>query len=645
MTDDPRKVIEPFYDQASRLTELKVDSATQLSDISYNTFNQVTSLKTGAATSHPRVESYAYDSQTGLLTGQTVKNTAATETYLDLSYGYSRGNSKGTLSGKTGQMTHIIDNLDRNRDRKYEFDGIGRLLKAKGGLAAGATSVTANWTQEYGYDRYGNKTGVTASGVDQNNTTVPSDGLASLSFDSTNTNNRMTTSSGWIYDLSGNVIRGQNASGVWQRFEYDAAGRLKRVLDDSSNEIEVYTYGATRARLIKTTPTQRIYYAWGGSAVIAEYTEPIASSTPAYDKSYQYAGSRLVSTSRRTSSTTEATEFYHPGRLGTKLVTNHAAGTSFQQSTLPYGTAMPAESSGYTNQLFTSYDRSTSTGLDYAINRTYSSGQTRFTQVDPIGMVATSIGNPQSNNLYAYVQNMPTDFVDPTGLDLQQGIDAAFATLESSLCRGLFRGASSYPGRDPRLVLAAYIRAGLIGVGSQYDRFGEMSDFPSGDTGAITTLGYNTRGGVTLNGIRTAASQITINRNGFFFSLRTVSGSHVTNFPGFGGLSDSNVRGAVILHELAHAFGVIPTDGTNPAQSRRNSVRIQQLCFSRAASIFRSTLEPIVGGGGDISTEIVPRPYIAYPYPQWMIHMNEFLKWLYSIPIYQTDVRVIEEAE
>ncbi len=34
-------------------------------------------------------------------------------------------------------------------------------------------------------------------------------------------------------------------------------------------------------------------------------------------------------------------------------------------------------------------------------------------------MGATSIGNPQSNNLYAYVQNMPTDFVDPSGLRLQ----------------------------------------------------------------------------------------------------------------------------------------------------------------------------------------------------------------------------------
>ena len=40
----------------------------------------------------------------------------------------------------------------------------------------------------------------------------------------------------------------------------------------------------------------------------------------------------------------------------------------------------------------------------------------RFTQVDPIAMASASLGNPQSNNLYAYVQNMPTDLVDPSGL-------------------------------------------------------------------------------------------------------------------------------------------------------------------------------------------------------------------------------------
>lgn len=97
-------------------------------------------------------------------------------------YGYSRGDSKGTLNGKTGQVTQVVNGLDRNKDRVYEHDALGRLTKAKGGLAAGATGVTANWTQEYSYDRYGNKTGTAKTGVDKYNNAAPLDGLPSVGY-------------------------------------------------------------------------------------------------------------------------------------------------------------------------------------------------------------------------------------------------------------------------------------------------------------------------------------------------------------------------------------------------------------------------------------------------------------------------------
>ncbi len=48
-----------------------------------------------------------------------------------------------------------LTNLDRDRDKLNEFDAVGRMRVAKGGLAAGATGVTANWSQSYSYVRYG----------------------------------------------------------------------------------------------------------------------------------------------------------------------------------------------------------------------------------------------------------------------------------------------------------------------------------------------------------------------------------------------------------------------------------------------------------------------------------------------------------
>jgi hypothetical protein len=50
--------------------------------------------------------------------------------------------------------------------------------------------------------------------------------------------------------------------------------------------------------------------------------------------------------------------------------------------------------------------------LDYFLARYYSSTQGRFTSADSFG---GSAGNPQTLNHYAYVQNDPLNFIDPTG--------------------------------------------------------------------------------------------------------------------------------------------------------------------------------------------------------------------------------------
>ena len=98
-------------------------------------------------------------------------------------------------------------------------------------------------------------------------------------------------------------------------------------------------------------------------------------------------------------------------------MTNQQGGTAYEQVHLPFGTALNAESSLTTNnKRFTSYDRSSATGLDYAINRTYDSKQGRFTTVDPIGMQAASLVSPQTLNMYTYCANDPINYTDPSGL-------------------------------------------------------------------------------------------------------------------------------------------------------------------------------------------------------------------------------------
>src|SRR5712664_198697 len=146
-----------------------------------------------------------------------------------------------------------------------------------------------------------------------------------------------------------------------------------------------------------------------------EYRESVRSTTPAWSKTYIYLVARLLCTLTPNGSGGEAIQFHHPDRLGTRLVTDPVAGTSFEQVTLPFGTALSAESTGETNRRFTSYDRSPTTKLDYAVNRHYDPQQGRFTQVDPIGMKSVSLASPQTLNLYAYCTNDPINHTDPSG--------------------------------------------------------------------------------------------------------------------------------------------------------------------------------------------------------------------------------------
>jgi RHS repeat-associated protein len=68
----------------------------------------------------------------------------------------------------------------------------------------------------------------------------------------------------------------------------------------------------------------------------------------------------------------------------------------------------------------TGKERDNETGLDYFINRYYSSVQGRFTSPDIFG---SRRRNPQSWNRYSYVLNNPVKYTDPLGLQAQDPQD------------------------------------------------------------------------------------------------------------------------------------------------------------------------------------------------------------------------------
>ena len=392
------------------MTALTVDGQQQAGNFLYNAADQTTQMKVGAG-ANQLTEEYTFDPQTGLLTNQKVRNTGGTAV-LDLSYGYQRLDQQlALLPGKTGHLTHVVNNLDRNKDRKYDYDTLGRLTKASGGAAA-LGQGTSNWTQNYTYDIFGNRTSVTASGQSAGNP-IPTDGIANVTY-STFTN-RITTA-GFEYDANGNQTRALSPDGqTYYRYEYDDANRLVYIKQDNGTLVQTQEFGIGNNRISVTdaATNQKTYYQ--GNAV--EYTESNNSGILTWVKSYVYLGDSLLSTTTPNGAGGETIEYSHPDALGTRLVSNAQTGTTSENVNLPFGTQIQNESTNTTNKRkFTSYDRSAVTGLDYAQNRTYDPKQGRFTQVDPIGIGASSLMNPQSLNLYAYCGNDPINHTDPTGL-------------------------------------------------------------------------------------------------------------------------------------------------------------------------------------------------------------------------------------
>jgi RHS repeat-associated protein len=283
----------------------------------------------------------------------------------------------------------------------------GKELK---GMAFTLYGGRANW------DKAGKTRGIASS--------MPLDGLANIGYNPSS--NRISTA-GFAYDAAGNQTRTVvDASGGQQVSQYDCAGRLARVLDGSGNELARYVYGEGAQRLMSIEGGVTKYFAWDGGKIIAEY-EASGANAMVWKTSYVYLGGQLLATTSGAGGT--ETRFHHPDRLGTRLVTDAGGTVVSEQLSMPFGTMLPftqtyGGENSYQNptlsnpskKRFTSYDRSDATGLDYAVNRFYSAQQGRFTQVDPIGMGAASLSDPQTLNLYSYCGNDPINRIDPDGL-------------------------------------------------------------------------------------------------------------------------------------------------------------------------------------------------------------------------------------
>ncbi|HKW75803.1 MAG TPA: RHS repeat-associated core domain-containing protein, partial [Terriglobales bacterium] len=367
MTYPSGRVVTDQYDGIGRLMQVGTGGSSLLNISSYNAAGQALGFTYGNGTQ----ATFTYNAQ---LQVASILYGSSTSPILSLSYDWGGATDDGVLM-------EVTDNANSARSTSYSYDQLRRLVQAQTVDLASANT----WKLQFTYDRYGNRL-----------TQTPAGGTASMPPNQVAvdpTTNRITTS-GYSYDADGDVTaEGGHA------YTYDAEHRLFQV-DGITNS---YAYDGSGQRVNRNGN----YYIYAGGHVIAEYANGATAASPTTE--YIYAHGKRVATIAA-----GATTYHYWDHTSIRSSANSTGDVVRTYGHYPFGETW-YETGTVDKWKFTTYERDTESGLDYAMARFHSSRMGRFMSLDP--WPATR-HNPQSWNRYAYAQNNPISLVDPSGMDV-----------------------------------------------------------------------------------------------------------------------------------------------------------------------------------------------------------------------------------
>lgn len=255
--------------------------------------------------------------------------------------------------------------------RTWTFDPVGnRLTQTDHDPVAGNTV----WTYNVGATH-----GVAAHQVAEVTATGPKAGTTSRVFD---------------YDQAGNITTATTESGATQTLTWTPQGQLETLTE--ATDVATYVYDADGTRLLARNPDTTVLYL--GSMEVEEHSGGAVVGTRYYDNTAVRTPTGLVwvATDRNNTSTIQI---------------NADTLQAEQRRMLPYGeprgTQPPWQGTkGYVG------GTTDPTGLTHLSARYYDPTLGRFLSLDPI----IAHGNSQQMHGYAYANNSPITFSDPTGL-------------------------------------------------------------------------------------------------------------------------------------------------------------------------------------------------------------------------------------
>jgi RHS repeat-associated protein len=209
------------------------------------------------------------------------------------------------------------------------------------------------------------------------------------------TKNQLT---GPLYDAAGNVTN----DGLGHTPTYDTENRIATVAGVT------YSYDADGVRIEKSPGT--MYWPGLGGEYLAE-----TDLTGTINEEYIYFNGVRIARVDRPSG---AVHYYFSDQLGSaSVITSSTGGVQEQYFYYPFGGLLSSIGSDSNHYKFTGKERDTESGLDYFEARHYASTMGRFMQPDPLFAIPLHVVSPQRWNMYAYVVNNPTNYVDPDGKD------------------------------------------------------------------------------------------------------------------------------------------------------------------------------------------------------------------------------------